>query len=87
MDGSAVSCGTIFDAELRRWRVWVVCNRVMSVGGPTFATEDDASDGARLLHDDWALALSGRALAPYRQLHGCWRPLPAMPPGCPLIEP
>lgn len=87
MDGSAVSCGTVFDAELSRWRVWVVCNRVISIGGPTFASEDEASDCAQALRDDWALDLSGRALAAYLHLHGCWRPLPALLPGTLLSEP
>lgn len=68
MDGSAVSCGIVLDPGRDLWRVWVVCNRQVSVGGPTFANEADASAWAQQLQDDWALNLSGHSLTPFRQL-------------------
>lgn len=57
MDGSAVSCGIVYDAEITAWRVWIVCNRQLSPGGPAFADESAASTYAQALKRDWALDL------------------------------
>lgn len=69
MDGSAVSCGIVFDAHRERWRVWIVCNRELSSGGPLFDDEDEAVAWAHALRRDWSLEDPAIAFRPlFRQV-------------------
>ena len=69
MDGTAISCGTIFDDDLGQWRVWVACNRTLLTGGPAFADEDAATAHAHRLQRDWLLDLTAGQLATFNPHH------------------